>query len=139
MSKCSVWRVLKSKASHWTLLRPKYCAWSGTLSARRTRTVRERRAALRIDAPRGLVNVKTAVRCKLFAPAKSRNGEHLGVRWRQPPLLDRKAAAFAAALLHVQHLERVRPRPRADAVQHPGQAHRLEIARAFDAADVDHA
>src|SRR5713226_3175292 len=37
MSKCSVFRILKSKRSHCTLLRPKYCAWAVVERKRRTR------------------------------------------------------------------------------------------------------
>src|SRR6478672_6845768 len=39
----------------------------------------------------------------------------------------------------VQHFERMCPRSRKDAVEYPGHAHRLEVAGAVDAADVDHA
>src|SRR3954471_11916823 len=38
MSKCSVFRTLKSKCSHWTLLRPKYCALSDVETKSRKRT-----------------------------------------------------------------------------------------------------
>src|SRR5258705_1922176 len=47
MSKCSVLRTLKSKCSHCTLLRPKYCAFSDVEANRRKRKAT---ASLRIES-----------------------------------------------------------------------------------------
>src|SRR3954452_1026374 len=47
MSKCSVLRILKSKCSHCTLLRPKYCALSDVEAKRRKRKAT---ASLRIES-----------------------------------------------------------------------------------------
>src|SRR5437588_4807211 len=47
MSKCSVLRTLKSKCSHCTLLRPKYCAFRDVEAKRRKRKAT---ASLRIES-----------------------------------------------------------------------------------------
>src|SRR6266542_1629176 len=73
----------------------------------------------------GVISSETAVvSCWLSPPG------------RQPKTDNRQRARSA---LFMQHLECVRPRSGEDSVQHPGHAHRLEIAGAFDAADIDDA
>src|SRR4051794_20656473 len=57
MSKCSVFRILKSKCSHCTLLRPKYCALSDVEAKRRKRKAT---ASLRIESTSPFENSDSA-------------------------------------------------------------------------------
>src|SRR3954447_5065795 len=67
MSKCSVLRTLKSKCSHCTLLRPKYCAFSDVEAKRRKRKAT---ASLRIVRTSPLKTADSArPGCKTSAPA----------------------------------------------------------------------
>src|SRR5207248_8534349 len=68
MSKCSVLRTLKSKCSHCTLLRPKYCAFRDVEAKRRKRKAT---ASLRIESTSPLKTLIQLCRpgCKTSAPA----------------------------------------------------------------------
>src|SRR5213082_3069966 len=67
MSKCSVFRTLKSKCSHCTLLRPKYCALRDVEAKRRKRKAT---ASLRIVRTSPLkTSDSTGPGCKTSAPA----------------------------------------------------------------------
>src|SRR5256885_17066120 len=79
------------------------------------------------DALKALADSKqqlSVVSCRLSPPARQLTTEN-----RQR----------ARSALFVQHFEGVVPLAGKDSVQHPGHAHRLEIAGALDAADVDDA
>src|ERR1041385_5061944 len=122
MSKCSVLRTLKSKCSHWTLFRPKYRACADPATKTRRREERRRLRTLHL----------------MESDLPERSGNRLQVRCRARMVAPGGVAERFQRLL-VQKLVRVRPRPRPDPVHDPGHAHRLEVARAVDAADVDDA
>src|SRR5229473_1456359 len=77
MSKCSVFRTLKSKCSHWTLLRPKYCALS---DVERKRRKRKATANLRIERTSPLKTLSPFVmpRCESVVPASGCNATPAG-------------------------------------------------------------
>src|SRR4029077_12994946 len=77
MSKCSVFRTLKSKCSHWTLLRPKYCALS---DVDRKRRKRKATAILRIEGTSPLKTLTPFVvpRCASAASAGRGNATPAG-------------------------------------------------------------
>src|SRR3954452_6778737 len=113
MSKCSVFRILKSKCSHCTLLRPKYCALSDVEAKRRKRKAT---ASLRIESTSPFENSDSAWQpgCKTSAPAgaqcySSRRGELLqrGERARFIAELSQLSAEFrrpaAAASASTDH------------------------------------
>src|SRR5258706_13440415 len=72
MSKCSVLRTLKSKCSHCTLLRPKYCAFSDVEANRRKRKAT---ASLRIESTSPFENSESSVagRAAKLLPRPERN------------------------------------------------------------------
>src|ERR1043165_2620371 len=119
MSKCSVLRTLKSKCSHWTLFRPKY--WACADPATKRRRSEERRS------------LRTLHLMENELPERS--GNRLQVRCRARMVAPGGVAERFQRLL-VQKLVRVRPRARPDPVHDPRHAHRLEVARAVDAAAV---
>src|SRR5258708_40327131 len=72
MSKCSVLRTLKSKCSHCTLLRPKYCAFSDVEANTRKRKAT---ASLRIESTSPFENSESSFACRAakFLPRQERN------------------------------------------------------------------
>src|SRR5215213_1819622 len=75
MSKCSVCSTLKSKFSHWTLLRPKYWACAvGVRRRKRTRADNTNRETTRIKTPQSLIDTKSPPGCKSVAKRREHRG-----------------------------------------------------------------
>src|SRR3954447_10630741 len=130
MSKCSVFRILKSKCSHCTLLRPKYCALSDVEAKRRKRKAT---ASLRIESTSPFENSDSAWQPAAKAlPRQERNATPR----TEAGCCKEVNGRDLSPNLFVEQLERVQPRSGEDAVDHPGHAHRLEIARRLDPSEV---
>src|SRR5438270_4138991 len=133
MSKCSVLRTLKSKCSHCTLLRPKYCAFRDVEAKRRKRKAT---ASLRIESTSPLKTlIQFAGRAAKLLPRPAGNPTPDGV----PGCFEEVNGRDLSPNLFVEHLECMRPRAGDDAVDDPGHAHRLEVARGVDTAEIDDA